>query len=59
MTRDEKILEIYPVGTMLWSTIGQGGGTEVFTTETGLAYPFSYLDDYNPEHYTTEKPKDV
>ena len=52
ITEDEAILKYFPVGTKIWSTIGEGGGTEVFIGDSGLAQPFSYLGDYNPNHYT-------
>ena len=55
---DKAILKIFPEGTKIWSTIGQGGGTEVFVGDSELAQPFSYLGDYNPKHYTATEPKD-
>jgi len=47
---DLDILKVFPEGTMIESTIGRGGGTEVFI---GSFYvqPFSYLGDYEINHY--------
>lgn len=46
-----KILDIFPIGTKIESTVGQGGGTEVFVGRGMDIQPFSYVDDYNPAHY--------
>jgi len=46
----EKCLEYFPLGTMIESTIGMGGPSVVFIGG-GYLQPFSYLDDYNVEHY--------
>lgn len=51
MNKDTEILEIFPEGVMVESTIGEGGPSEVFVGDTGHAQPFSYLGDYNPEHF--------
>ena len=48
--RAEKILEIFPIGTMVESADGTNGGSIVFLGE-GTVQPFSYLDDWNPENY--------
>ena len=47
---DEKALKAFPVGTVIESTIGLGGGTEVFI-DGFTVQPFSYLDDYDISHY--------
>ena len=51
MNKDTEILEIFPEGVMVESTIGEGGPSEVFVGGSGDTQPFSYLGDYNPEHF--------
>ena len=51
MNKDIEILKIFPEGVMVESTIGEGGPSAVFMGDSGHAQPFSYLDDYNPEHF--------
>ncbi len=45
----------FPVGTLIESTIGEGGPSEVFIGDSGLLQPFSYLDDYDVDHYKIVK----
>lgn len=51
MNKDIEILKIFPEGIMVESTMGEGGPSEVFVGDAGHAQPFSYLGDYNPEHF--------
>ena len=59
-SEDKSVLSAYPEGTMIYSTIGLGlgGGTEVFIGDGLHVQPFSYLGDYNINHYTKEKPNE-
>lgn len=51
MNKDKEILKIFPEGVVVESTIGEGGPSAVFVGDSGHAQPFSYLGDYNPEHF--------
>lgn len=51
MNNNEEILKTFPVGVMVESTIGEGGPSVVFIGDSGHTQPFSYLDDYEPEHF--------
>ena len=51
MNKDTEILEIFPEGVMVESTIGEGGPSKVFVGDSGHTQPFSYLGDYTPEHF--------
>ena len=51
MDKNKDILKSFPEGVMVESTIGEGGPSKVFVGDSGHTQPFSYLDDYNPEHF--------
>ena len=52
---DKAVLAKFPVGTLITSTIGEGGPSKVFIGDGLHIQPFSYLGDYDVAHFEEVK----